>query len=120
MTDDAVQAWLDAYIAAWRGYNREAIADLFAENATYAYEPWSAPVEGREAIVAAWLSEQDEPGSWKADYRPLLVVGDRAVAVGDTKYVNERDFANLFLFTFDGDGRCSTFAEWYMPKPLVG
>jgi ketosteroid isomerase-like protein len=119
MTHDAVQAWLDAYIAAWRGYDPDAIADLFAENATYAYQPWATAVEGREAIVAAWLSEQDEPGSWDAEYRPLLVAGDQAVVVGDTRYVNEQDFANLFLLTFDDDGRCSTFIEWYMPKPLV-
>jgi uncharacterized protein (TIGR02246 family) len=118
MTHDAVQRWLDAYIAAWREYDSEAIADLFAENATYAYQPWATAIKGREAIVAAWLSEQDEPGSWEAEYRPILVDGDSAVVVGDTSYVKGRDFANLFLLTFDGDGRCSTFIEWYMPKPL--
>jgi ketosteroid isomerase-like protein len=117
MTYDAVQAWIDAYIAAWRGYDPVAIADLFAENATYAYQPWATPVQGREAIVAAWLSEQDKPDSWEAEYRPLLVDGDQAVVVGDTWYVNERNFANLFLLTFDDEGRCSTFVEWYMPKP---
>jgi ketosteroid isomerase-like protein len=119
MTHDAVQTWLDAYIAAWRAYDPVAIAALFAENATYAYQPWATPVEGREAIVAAWLSERDEPGSWEAEYRPLLVADDQVVVVGDTRYVNGQDFANLFLLTFDDDGRCSTFVEWYMPQPLV-
>jgi ketosteroid isomerase-like protein len=117
MTSDTVQAWLGAYIAAWRGYDPDTIADLFAENATYAYQPWATPVQGREAIVAAWLSDQDDSGSWEAEYRPLLVDGDQAVVVGDTSYVNDRDFANLFLLTFDDDGRCSAFVEWYMPKP---
>lgn len=117
MTSDTVQAWLGAYIAAWRGYDPDAIADLFAENATYAYQPWATPVQGREAIVAAWLSDPDDSDSWEAEYRPLLVDGDRAVVVGDTSYVNERDFANLFLLTFDDDGRCTAFVEWYMPKP---
>jgi hypothetical protein len=118
MTHDAVQAWLDSYIAAWQGYSPYAIADLFAENATYAYQPWATPIQGREAIVAAWLADQDEPGSWEAKYRPVLVAGDRAVVVGDTRYVDEQSFANLFLLTFDDDGRCSTFVEWYMPQPL--
>ncbi len=118
MTHDAVQAWLEAYIAAWRGYDADTIGDLFTEDATYAFQPWAAPVEGRAAIVAAWLSEQDEPGSWEAEYRPVLVAGDQAVVVGDTRYAKDRDFANLFLLTFDDDGRCATFVEWYMPKPL--
>lgn len=117
MTHETVQAWLNAYIAAWRGYGPDAIADLFAENATYAYQPWATPIEGRDAIVAAWLSDKDEPGSWEADYRPILVSGDQAVVVGDTTYVEDRDFANLFLLTFDENGRCSSFVEWYMPKP---
>jgi ketosteroid isomerase-like protein len=118
MMHDEVQAWLDAYIAAWRGYDPDAIADLFTENATYAYQPWATPVRGRKAIVDGWLSNQDEPGSWKAEYRPLFVHGNQAVVVGDTWYENERDFANLFLLTFDDDGRCATFVEWYMPKPM--
>lgn len=67
--------------------------------------------------MAAWLAEQDAPGSWEAEYRPLLVTGDQAVVEGTTKYLNEQDFANLFLLTFDADGRCSDFIEWYMPQP---
>jgi len=35
-----VQTWLDAYVEAWRTYDRD-------------------------AIVASWLEERDEPGSWE-------------------------------------------------------
>jgi hypothetical protein len=45
-------------------------------------------VRGREAIVADWLEERDEPGSWEASYRPLVVEGRRAVAEGTTSYTN--------------------------------
>ena len=61
-----VQTWLDAYVEAWRTYDRDAIADLFNADASYAYHPYDAePLRGRDAIVASWLEERDEPGSWE-------------------------------------------------------
>jgi SnoaL-like protein len=51
---------------AWHTYDPAAIVALFTEDATHAYHPWDEGeglVEGRDAIVADWLEEQDEPGS---------------------------------------------------------
>jgi hypothetical protein len=87
VTHDDVQAWLDAYVEAWHTYDPAAIAALFTEDATYAYHPWDEGedlVRGRDAIVADWLGEQDEPGSWKANYQPLVSEGQRAVNTGTT------------------------------------
>ena len=117
MTREGVQAWLDAYVAAWGSYDRAAIGELFAEDATYRYHPYDDPERGREAIVGGWLDEPDEPGSWEASYAPLLVEGDRAVATGETRYADGQTFSNLFVLEFDGDGRCSDFTEWYMEHP---
>jgi len=61
---EAVQAWLNAYLEAWRGNEPEAIGALFSEDATYAYNPWDEPVRRREAIVVDWLKEPDEPDAW--------------------------------------------------------
>jgi hypothetical protein len=88
VTHNDLRAWLDAYVEAWRSYNPTSIAALFTEDATYAYHPWDEGeevVRGRDAIVANWLEEQDQPGSWEAQYRPLLVDGERAVATGTTR-----------------------------------
>jgi ketosteroid isomerase-like protein len=120
MTLDEVQRWLDAYVAAWRTYDIDSIANLFSQEATYAYQPWAEPIQGRDAIVTAWLSDQDDPNSWEAAYRPLFVDGEHAVVVGETSYVDEKDYANLFVLRFDDDGSCSAFTEWYMPKPIDG
>jgi ketosteroid isomerase-like protein len=115
---ERVQAWLDAYVEAWRTYDRDAIGDLFSVDASYAYHPYDdAPLRGREAIVQSWLSERDEPGSWEASYAPLLVDGDRAVATGESRYADGRTFSNLYVMRFDGDGRCSQFVEWFMEQP---
>ena len=69
-----------------------------------------------------WLGDRDEPGSWTAEYRPWLVVGDRAVAVGVSRYLGpdretvEREYHNVFLCRFDADGRCSEFTEHFMRR----
>ena len=115
MTRDEVQAWLDAYVAAWRSY--EGIAELFSADAEYRYHPYDDAQRGREAIVAGWLEEPDDPGSWEARYEPLLVEGDRAVATGETRYADGQTFSNLFVLGFDGEGRCREFIEWYMEHP---
>jgi ketosteroid isomerase-like protein len=117
VTSDELQAWLDAYVAAWRSYDRAAIGALFSEDAKYAYHPYSDPMRGRDAIVAGWLGDRDAPGSWEAVYAPLMIAGDRAIATGETSYANGRRFSNLFVMRFDDDGRCSDFVEWFIEQP---
>jgi hypothetical protein len=79
------------------------------------YHPYDdEPIRGRDAIVAAWLGDRDEPGSWEASYAPSLIEGDRAIATGETRYQNGRVFSNLFALTFDADGHCTRFVEWFM------
>lgn len=121
MDRNQLQAWLDKYVEAWRTYEPEQIRELFAEDALYFYSPWDEdrPLRGREAIVAGWLKEPDEAGSWEARYEPLAIDGNVAIAQGRTAYRRadgsvERQFANLFVIHFDEDGRCTRFTEWYM------
>jgi uncharacterized protein (TIGR02246 family) len=115
-----VQDWLDAYVKAWRANDPAAIGELFAEDATYAYHPYSEPLRGREAIVASWLEHDDAPGSWEASYAALAVAGDRAFATGETRYANGPTYSNLFVMRFDEHGRCRDFVEWFMEQPKEG
>jgi ketosteroid isomerase-like protein len=122
MTHDEVQRWLDRYIAAWRANDASAIEPLFAEDAVYGYRPWDSEahtVRGRDAIVASWLEEPDAPDSWDAGYAPWAVEGNRAVAVGWSRYQAtgdepERTYHNAYLIEFDDEGRCASFHEFYM------
>ena len=123
MEQSDVQRWLDAYVEAWRTYDEQAISDLFAEDASYRWHPWDdeagETVRGRDAIVAAWLGDRDDPGTWTAEYRPWAIEGDRAVATGVSRYVRpdgtlDREYHNVFLCRFDGDGRCADFTEYFM------
>ena len=122
MDHAAVQQWLDKYVEAWKTYDPQAIGDLFSRDALYSYSPYADPLKGRDAIVADWLKNPDAPDRWQAQYRPLMIDGNRAVANGrsiyfeaDGKTIN-REFDNIFLLRFDEDGRCQEFTEWYMEK----
>ena len=122
MDEQSFQRWLDAYVEAWRSYDRDAIGELFSDDAEYRWHPWDEPTRGREAIVSGWLEEPDAPGSWAAEYRPWLVSGDDAVAVGVSRYFAadgttvEREYHNVFLCRFDGDGRCREFTELFLRR----
>ena len=111
------QAWLDRYVGAWRSGDPAEIGSLFSPDADYFYGPYSDPVHGRDAIVTNWTDAPDEPGSWEAEYRPLAVDGDVAVATGESRYTNGSTFSNILVCRFDADGRCSEFREWFMEKP---
>ena len=124
MTRDEVQAWLDRYIEAWRANDPERIGELFTDEVVYSYRPWiddQETIRGRDAVIASWLQEPDEPGSWEAHYEPYAVEGERAVAVGWSRYAAagdqpERTFHNAYLLRFAPDGRCAEFREFYMQE----
>jgi hypothetical protein len=119
-----VQGWLERYVEAWRSNDRGQIESLFTEDATYRYQPYGGDEHasiGRQAIVDSWLAETDPPDSWEARYEPFAVEGDRAVAIGTSRYVAtdkgpERTYYNVFLLQFAGDGRCAAFTEYYMEE----
>ena len=119
-----VERWIDDYVAAWRSYDRDAIAALFTEDARYRYHPWDEGVTGRTAIVDDWLSERDDPERWSAEYRPFAVEGDAAAVVGRSTYTQpdgsvRKDYENCFLIRFGADGRCSEFTEFFMERSLT-
>ena len=130
MTHDDVQRWLDRYISAWAADDTKAIGDLFTTDARYRFHPSDAGFVGRDSIVRSWLqpdgdaSTRDEPGTWDAHYEPFVVGGDRAVAVGWSRYYTDTSktsvkfmFDNAYLLAFDEDGRCSSFTEFYVERP---
>jgi hypothetical protein len=119
-----VQEWLDLYIVAWRANQREPIEALFTKDALYRYRPYGGDehtARGRDEIVQAWLDDQDDPESWEASYNVFAVDGERAVAVGQSRYfatgeAPERVFHNCFLLRFEDSGRCSELTEFYMQE----
>ena len=126
MTRDDVARWLSAYVDAWKSYDPEAIGALFADDAEYRYHPYDdEPVRGRDRIVAAWLDDPDEPGTYEAAYEPIALDGEVAVATGTSTYRKvpggeiDRVYHNCFVIRYDEGGRCREFTEWFMEPPAA-
>lgn len=113
------QEWLDRYVAAWKSYDAAEIGELFSEHAEYRYHPEDEPERGRDAIVASWLDDQDEPARFDASYEVLAIDGEEHVAMGWSRYYDERgdledEYWNIYRCQFDEDGRCRLFTEWWI------
>ncbi|MDQ6636268.1 MAG: nuclear transport factor 2 family protein [Candidatus Dormibacteraeota bacterium] len=122
MNSDQVQQWLALYVDAWRANEPELIADLFTPDATYYADPFDEGLHGRQAIVDEWLGVE-MPRRFETAYRPVLVDGNRAFATGYTRYFNEDgsshgEWGNAFLLTFDANGKCHEYREWFMKRRL--
>jgi len=115
------QDWLDRYVAAWKSYDRDEIAALFSHDAEYRYHPDDEPVRGAQAIAADWADAPDPPGSFDAHYEPLAIDPQNGnhVSSGWSRYFQRdgsvRDvYWNIYRCTFDDQGRCTSFTEWYI------
>ena len=133
MDRSAAQAWLDAYVEAWKTYDRNQVEALFAEDVTYRYHPFDPEDEvlrGRDAVVNGWLepdgnaSTRDAEGTYEARYEVYAVDEEQVVAVGTSTYYPDttrgkpdRVYDNVFLIEFDGAGRCRDFTEYFMKEP---
>ena len=126
-----IDRWLEAYIAAWKSYDPNAIGALFSEDVEYRYHPYDEPVHGRDAVVEAWLGESDHEGAssrdaegtYDASYRAVAVDGNVAVATGESVYSEEpggpvvQAWDNCFVMRFDAGGRCREFTEYFAERP---
>ncbi len=120
MNREQFQDWLDAYVAAWKSYDPEAIGALFSADATYRYHPQDEPVHGRDEIVKSWLDGPDDPGTYDGEYDPLAIDGDVHVANGASRYYDSpggelRDaFSNVYVCRFNDAGECTDFTEYWI------
>ena len=119
----SVTAWLEAYVQAWKSYDEKAIGELFSEDAVYIANPFHEPICGRAAIIASWLEEPDQKGTYDGHYEPLLIEGDHAVTQGRSLYFEQdgktlkAEFNNIFVLKFDEQVHCMEYREWYMERP---
>lgn len=116
MDEAAVRSWVDRYRDAWESNDPEVIGSLFTDEARYLTEPYAEPLEGRDAIVAGWLSARDEPGQTEFRYEVMVIAGNLGFVRGWTTYHDppERKYSNLWVVKLADDGRCEEFTEWWM------
>lgn len=116
---EALSTWIDGYISAWNSNDPDDVAALFTADAEYRTEPYADPVRGRDAIVAFWLANSDEPGRTAFTWAPVAVTADVAVIEGTTEYRDDppKTYSNLWVIRLDERGRCTSFTEWWMRHP---
>ena len=120
---EAVQAWLDAYVLAWKSFDEATVADLWTEDAVWHY-PFQARATSRAEITAEWMRDAAEyPDQvFDAHYEPIAIDGDLVVAHGRTVFFGEAGdvitaYDNIWVLRFGPDGRCAEFHEWYAGRP---
>jgi ketosteroid isomerase-like protein len=117
-----LERWLAAYRKAWTSDDRDDIAALFTDDATYSPWPFSQPWSGRDQIVAKWIDRGDSKRPWSFEHDILAFEGDTGVVRGVTHYDPYEDdpeatYSNVWLVRLDSDGRAKEFAEWWIEKP---
>ncbi len=115
MDRTGVTRWVAAYEDAWRAPGTDALADIFAVGATYLQGPYEEPVTGLPAIEQMWDAERDGPDeAFRMVSNIVAVDGDTAVVRAEVRYGDPvtQEWRDLWLISFDADGRCAAFEEW--------
>jgi hypothetical protein len=115
VTRAELRRWIDAYECAWRTPGTDALAELFAHDATYSTGPFEEPHHGLEAIAAMWERERTGPDEeFTIASEPVAVEGDTGVARIEVRYGEPRPqlYRDLWIVTLDAEGRCTSFEEW--------
>ena len=116
-SEDQVQAWLDAYVAAWRSNDRDEIRALFADGVSYAYHPYDEPLRGADAVADSWLEQARRSGHLGGGLAPSLITGDEAIATGESRYSGRRRVLEPLQLGSTPTGRCTRFVGWTVPAP---
>ena len=110
-----VERWVAGYERAWRSPGVEALADLFTPDVVYLQGPYRKPVTGLPAIGQMWERERDGPDEpFTMESEIVAVDGDTAVVRAQVWYhaPSDREYRDLWVVGFAGDGRCRAFEEW--------
>ncbi len=111
--------WVADYVSAWQSNDPSEIGALFSDDAVYLTSPDDEPRRGHDEIVAGWLEDLDEPGSWSFDWEIIHETPDVAFVQGRTDYPAQKIFyLNLWVVRLDDEGRATEFTEWCEPREL--
>lgn len=123
MTREAAERWIAAYVAAWRAPGVDALADLFAPDATYSRDPYDDSATGLDAIAGMWVAERSDGEQFEMSHEVLAVEGDTAVVRVHVQYrrPREQEYRDLWVIRLGVDGLCTHFEEWpfFPDRPRV-
>jgi hypothetical protein len=109
-----VDGWMAGYEEAWRSAGTASLRQLFAPDIEYLASPWRAPVRGLAALGRFWEAARDGPDErFTLSWRVVAVDGRTAVVRVEVDYAaSGHRWRDLWVLSFDADGRCTAFEEW--------
>jgi len=118
MDHQAVEDWVAAYEALWRAPGTEMLAEIFAPEVVYLTSPWARPMHGLQAVAEFWDAERDGPDEeFTMTSRVVALDGSTAVVRAEVDYGDGSRWRDLWVLTFDAEGRCASFEEWPIAPP---
>jgi ketosteroid isomerase-like protein len=114
---ERVTTWVEGYLRAWESNEPDDIRALFTDDAQYLTAPFRPPWRGVDQIIEGWIDRRDEPGDATFTWSVLGETADRAFVQGRAEYRGRETYSNLWVIDFAGDGRASSFTEWWMENP---
>lgn len=112
------QGWLERYQQAWETQDPAAAAALFTDDAEYFETPYSPPAVGRAAILEYWEAVPREQQGVAFDFSVIHVHDGVGYCHWSVEFTRSRTgdevaLDGIFEVTFDPDGRCRRFREWW-------
>jgi SnoaL-like domain len=111
-----VDEWLTHYRRAWETADDQAVAGLFAENATYRSNPFRDPHHGRAAIAEYWRTATRTQTNVKVRFGRPFIDGDRVAVEWWTEMEDEGTpilLVGALILQFQSDGLCRALREYY-------
>jgi hypothetical protein len=115
-----IEGWVARYERAWRTAGTDPLRELFTEDASYRMSPYEEPFVGLTKIGEMWEAEREAPDEpFEMTSEIVAVDGQTGVVRVEVRY-SDREYRDLWLIEFAGDGRARAFEEWpYWPgQPL--
>ena len=106
----AVEDWVRRYEELWRTPGTDRLGELFAPGASYLTSPWADPVAELARFWEAERVSADEGFTMTSEV--VAVDGATAVVRVAVDYATGNRWRDLWVLTFDDDGRCRAFEEW--------
>jgi ketosteroid isomerase-like protein len=114
----AFAAWVEALGRSWETGDAEAAGQLFAEDIAYREDRFSEPMRGRQAVIQYWEDVPRTQQNIRFGYRVIAVAAATGIAHWWCSFERIPSgvpvrLDGVFLATFDAQGQCSNFEEWW-------
>jgi SnoaL-like domain len=115
VTAEDLARWIEGYERAWRSPGTDALAELFAPEATYSPGPYEQTIVGLDALAALWERQRVSADErFAMSWESVAIDGDVAVVRVEVRYEDpvEQEYRDLWIVRLGADGRCVAFEEW--------